>query len=102
MNKQKIIDITKTFVGERTDDEAMDFIKNLSEELNTEDDSVSKTEYDSLNKKYNELKKSYKETFFAGVQGKQTEADEIDEIDKNNEYEKEQAKLTIFSAFTEK
>ena len=84
-SRDDIVASMRTIIGERDDDEALNFIEDLTDTLDDYDTKVSdttdwKSKYESNDKEWRE---KYRERFFEGKADGISNVDEVEETDTN-------------------
>lgn len=90
MNKEEFIELIKSLIGERTDDEAISALERMSDAL---DELYSGTDYKQM---YEDNDKMWREKYIARFSGKE----EVEPLEPA-EPEDEPAEITIDELFTE-
>lgn len=93
LSKEELLEKVKTYVGDRTDDESLEIIEDISDSFETSESAEKieeiKTEYESkLANLDNEWREKYKARFFSEKDKSDNEPDTSDNSDTSDEEEK--------------
>lgn len=86
LTKKELIERIKTYTGDRTDDETLSLIEDVTDTVGSEDGEDWKTKYEENDKAW---RKKYKERFESGDRSQETETETETETEKETETETE-------------
>lgn len=96
LEKEELLKELHDYTGDRTDDETLKLIEDVSDSLDA--DGNGKTDSEDWQAKYNDLAKKYKDRFTESVEVKE---DTKDEDDKKEEEEEKAEKISADDLFTD-
>lgn len=81
LKKDELLAELKTYTGERTDDETLKLIEDVSDSIDADGDG--KADIDELQKKYDDLAKKYKDRFTDPAPAEEEKTEEKEEVEED-------------------
>lgn len=100
LNKDELLTKLKAYTGDRTDDETLEIIEDVSDSIDGGDDEAAKAA-EAWEAKYNDLAKKYKDRFTDGDDGGKDPEPKKTEEKKDEDPDDKAEKITIDDLFEE-